>query len=120
MKTIWLSRMARTMASTLSETACGVRLFTTTVFATAPTRSNARAESYSQLVPGNTGITTRGLAKLAPAVWRVGVMPAFSGSNEMGAHAGPSALPRYGYTPESAFSQGFCRSFWMDMRSPQA
>ncbi len=39
----------------LSATASGVRLFTTNTSATAPARSNARAESYSQLLPGTPG-----------------------------------------------------------------
>ena len=34
----------------------------TNISGSAPARSMARAESYSQLVPGNTGISTRGLA----------------------------------------------------------
>ena len=36
------------------------------VVTSAPARSNAAAVSYSQLLPGNTGITTRGLAIFGP------------------------------------------------------
>ena len=56
------ARMPLTMASTVSSTACGVRLRTTSVCVSAPARSQARAESYSQFVPGNTGMNTRGFA----------------------------------------------------------
>ena len=38
------------------------RLLMTKIFASAPARSTAFAESNSQFVPGNTGISTRGFA----------------------------------------------------------
>ena len=60
--TIWLSPIARTKASQLAVTSAGVRLRTTRIFGSAPARAKARAVSYSQLVPGNTGITTLGFA----------------------------------------------------------
>ena len=59
---IWACWMPLTMAATVSSTACGVRLRTMSVSASAPARSQARAESYSQFVPGNTGMKTRGRA----------------------------------------------------------
>ena len=59
---IWLLLMALTSASVLSATCAGERLFTMNVSTTAPACSNARALSYSQLLPGNTGMTTRGRA----------------------------------------------------------
>ncbi len=40
----------------------GERLRSTTICASAPARSKARAVSYSQLVPGKTGTTTLGRA----------------------------------------------------------
>ena len=57
--------MRRASSCVLSATAAGVRLLTTNTSATAPTRSNARAVSYSQLLPGNTGMTTRGFADIS-------------------------------------------------------
>ena len=60
--TIWLARMALARAFVLSMTACGVRLFTMSVVGAAPARSKARAVSYSQLLPGKTGMITRGFA----------------------------------------------------------
>ena len=60
--TIWLSRMRRASSWVLSATASGVRLLITRTLGSAPARRNARAVSYSQFVPGNTGMTTRGWA----------------------------------------------------------
>ena len=60
--------MPLTSASTVSSTAVGVRLRTTIVSAVAPARSQARAESYSQFVPGNTGMMTCGRAIFVAAV----------------------------------------------------
>ena len=65
--TICDSRMRRASSWLLSATAPGVRLLTTKTSATAPARSKARAVSYSQLVPGKTGMTTRGRAIFSPA-----------------------------------------------------
>ena len=59
---IWAFWMARSSSRAESARAWGVRLRITTVSASIPARRQARTESYSQLVPGNTGITTRGLA----------------------------------------------------------
>ena len=64
--TIWLSRMRRASSAVLSATASGVRLLMTKTSASAPAARKARAESYSQLFPGNTGMITRGRAILAP------------------------------------------------------
>ena len=61
--------IAKLMAVTLSETACGVRLLITSERGSAPARRKARSASYSQLVPGNTGMITRGLAILPATVW---------------------------------------------------
>ncbi len=62
MTMIWLSRMAAAMAATESATSPPVRFFTTRMLARMPARSRARAVSYSQLVPGNTGMRAAGLA----------------------------------------------------------
>ena len=59
---IWLRSMALPKASTDSATAWADRLRITTTSGSAPALMNARAVSYSQFVPGNTGISTRGLA----------------------------------------------------------
>ena len=48
-----------------SATPWAVRLLITKTSGTAPAFSSARAVSYSQLVPGNTGISARGAAALA-------------------------------------------------------
>lgn len=52
---IWLFLISSTKAAVDSATAAGVRLFTMSVLTSAPARSKAAAESYSQLLPGNTG-----------------------------------------------------------------
>ena len=54
--------MARSSSRAESARAWGVRLRITTVSASIPARRQARTLSYSQLVPGNTGMTTRGRA----------------------------------------------------------
>ena len=59
---IWLFLMPSTSAFVLSATAAGVRLLMMSVVASAPARSKAAAVSYSQFVPGKTGIITRGFA----------------------------------------------------------
>ena len=64
MKIIWLSPIFRETSSTLRATSSAVRLRMTTISGSAPAASIARAESHSQLVPGNTGISTLGLAVL--------------------------------------------------------
>lgn len=83
---IWLLWMASTSACVDSATAEGVRLFTMSVCASAPARSNAAAVSYSQLLPGNTGMITRGLAIFAP-LYTVGPIV----SNEIASTASVSA-----------------------------
>ena len=52
---------ASSIESSISE---ALRFLTTIICASAPARSNALAVSYSQLVPGNTGINTLGTAAL--------------------------------------------------------
>ena len=64
--TIWLLPISSTSLAVDSATAAGVRLLTISVCASAPARSNAAAESYSQLLPGNTGMMTRGRATPEP------------------------------------------------------
>ena len=59
---IWLCEISSARRLVLSATAAGVRLFTTKVCGSAPAAAKARAESNSQLVPGKTGIVTRGWA----------------------------------------------------------
>ena len=49
------------ISSMESSKACGVSLRIIKVSVTAPAASKASAESYSQFVPGQTGIKTRGL-----------------------------------------------------------
>ena len=49
-------------AATLSETDCAVRLFITKISASKPASQSAFALSYSQFVPGKTGISARGRA----------------------------------------------------------
>ena len=65
--TIWDARIRRANSAVDSATASGVRLFTTYTVGTAPARSKAAAESYSQLLPGNTGMTTRGAPEASPS-----------------------------------------------------
>ena len=79
--TIWLAAMALTSASQLSATSAGVRLRTTRISGSAPARAKALAVSYSQLVPGKTGMMTFGFA-----------MPI------LGAAAGAASLPSMGST----------------------
>ena len=53
-----------TKAAMLSSMSRAVRLRMTSTSGTAPARAKARAVSYSQFVPGKTGISTRGRAIL--------------------------------------------------------
>ena len=55
--------MPFTIASTDSSTMEGVKFLITRVSAWPPARLNALAVSYSQFVPGNTGMKILGLAK---------------------------------------------------------
>ena len=64
----------------------------TTVSASSPARTQARALSYSQLVPGKTGMTTRGLAIFVFA--------------KTGAFAGPLAAARQGASAVSTVQVG--------------
>ena len=99
---IWLFRMACTSCSVLSATLSGVRLLMMIVSATAPACSNARAESYSQLLPGNTGMTTRGFATMP--LYTSGAAP----SKDTASTAAPSA--RYGNTGSRWPSHASCNS----------
>ena len=58
------SLIAFANASTESLIPCAVIFLNTIVCTSAPALSNAFAESYSQFVPGNTGINTFGFATL--------------------------------------------------------
>ena len=57
---IWLSPIFFSKAATDSSRSPLVRLRTTKISAFAPASSKALAVSYSQLVPGKTGISTLG------------------------------------------------------------
>ena len=61
---IWDSLIAFSKTSTESRIPCASKFLNTFVITFAPARSNAFAESYSQFVPGNTGINTFGFATL--------------------------------------------------------
>ena len=60
--------IASAKAATLPAMSAAERLRTTKTSASAPARSKARAVSYSQLVPGKTGMSTRGRAVFTDAV----------------------------------------------------
>ena len=92
---IWLSRAARANRAADSATLAGVWLFSTRISGVSPARRQARALSYSQLVPGNTGISTLGFA--APAL---GAARVKAGASSTGTGAG-SAVVRLGYTSSS-------------------
>ena len=62
--TIWLARMAASRAWADWARASRVRLRMTTIWGSMPARRQAWAVSYSQLVPGKTGMTARGRATL--------------------------------------------------------
>ena len=64
---IWLRPMASRRASADSWSTWGFRLRTTTISGSMPARRQALAVSYSQLVPGNTGMTARGWANFSVA-----------------------------------------------------
>ena len=97
-KRIWLSRAAWANRAADSATLAGVWLFSTRISGVRPARSTARALSYSQLVPGNTGMSTFGLA--APAL---GAAREKAGASSTGTGAG-SAGVRLGYTSSSTDS----------------
>ena len=65
---IWDSLIPFTMAWIVSSIAWAVRLRMIKILLSAPARSKARAVSYSQFCPGNTGINTFGLAMFTGAV----------------------------------------------------
>ena len=60
--TTWAFRMACSSSWAEARRFSAVRFLTTTVSASMPAVRQARTLSYSQLVPGNTGITARGFA----------------------------------------------------------
>ncbi len=62
MNMIWLSLIFSAKAAADSATARADMLRITMISGTAPAFKKARAVSYSQLVPGNTGISTLGFA----------------------------------------------------------
>ena len=68
-----LSDGAFSMRAMVSSIAAGDRFLTTRTSASAPAFSKARAVSYSQLVPGKTGMNTRGRGALmagdSPLCW---------------------------------------------------
>ena len=70
-KMIWLSRAALAKRAAESATSAAERLFSTRISGTRPARSTARALSYSQLVPGKTGISTLGAAQPVLGAQRV-------------------------------------------------
>ena len=74
----------------MSAMAAGERLFTTKISALAPARSAARRVSYSQLVPGNTGIRSRGLA------YRKRGVGLLSARKDTAVRGAPSASARVG------------------------
>ena len=104
--TICAPRMASASAFVLSATASGVRLLITSTCASAPARSKARAESYSQFVPGKTGMTTFGRA----SVWSStsGACSLHETASTVGRAARSSAGVRYGNTPSMAPSHASC------------
>ena len=59
---IWAARMASATRWALAATCSAFRFRTTRISASPPASMTARAVSYSQLVPGNTGIRALGLA----------------------------------------------------------
>lgn len=61
-KTIWAFFSFSVKALTDSVMAAAVRLRSTRISGSAPASANALALSYSQLVPGNTGMSTFGFA----------------------------------------------------------
>ena len=103
--TIWLLLISSTNACVDSATAAGVRLLTISVVTSAPARSKAAAESYSQLLPGNTGITTCGLATEEPTYTVF-----FGAWKSMVSTVAPlsSPLERYGNTDSMPDSQASC------------
>ena len=62
MNTIWAVLSFSAKRSTLSEMPFEVRLLMTKISGSAPASRMALALSYSQLVPGNAGIRTLGVA----------------------------------------------------------
>ena len=73
-------------ASGEAATSAAERLFSTRISGTRPARSTARALSYSQLVPGNTGISTSGAAQ--PILGAAGE----GGASSTGMASGPVAV----------------------------
>ena len=96
-KTIWALRMALSRAAVDWRRSSAVRLRMFTVSASIPARRQARTESYSQLVPGNTGMTTRGRAILD-------LHTAGERSAQEMASTGAALPARVGYTSSSTLS----------------
>ena len=99
-------------AATDSSICALVRFLMTKISASAPAFSNARAVSYSQFVPGNTGISTRGFANffglrtrffLDRIGTRIVGRPTACG-------AGFTFLLRYGKTGSSTLSYASCNA----------
>ena len=61
---IWLRAIMRLASAIDWVIASGVRLLITRISAAPPARSTARAVSYSQFVPGKTGMNASGLTVL--------------------------------------------------------
>ncbi len=106
--TIWLSRMAAARAAMLSATASGVKLFTISVVGRAPARSNACAVSYSQFVPGNTGMMTRGFA-IEPLYVSGSLSSHVMGATSVALDSDWAAALRYGNTDSIAPSHTSCK-----------
>ena len=66
---IWAWSMAFSKVSTESRISAASRFLNTLVMTFAPARSKAFVLSYSQFVPGNTGINTVGCAILWAQMW---------------------------------------------------
>ena len=89
--------MAFSRARADSSRAEAVRLRTTTISGSSPARRQARAESYSQLVPGNTGMATLGRAVLD-------LHTAGERLSQERVRAGADSPARVGYTSSSTLS----------------
>ena len=86
---IWALWMASSRAWADWERRSALRLRTTTISGSMPARRQARAVSYSQLVPGKTGMTALGRAVL----WR---HTAGEGSVQLRVGTSPAASVRVG------------------------
>ena len=107
---IWLLSIFSTKAFVLSATASGVRLLMMKVSGTAPARSKASAVSYSQLLPGKTGMMTRGLARLPQYVSGILLASLIMST--------PPPSSRYGNTSSSSCSHASCSTARRTVSSP--